>query len=239
MFVGHYGPSFAAKVLQPSIPLWVFFLAVQLVDVLWAILVILGIEEVRIVPGITASNPLDLHHVPYTHSLVAAMVWTAVTVVVARALPGPHSWSAGAVVGAAVLSHWFLDLVVHRPDLPLYGDAFKVGLGLWDFPIVAMTLELGSAFAGLVVYARRTQPHNLRGRSSILGFGSIILLAQGLAFVGPPPASGSAAAVTALVAYGVFAAAAYWLESVGLQRVPGGRTAAGRLPRSGRPRRTA
>jgi hypothetical protein len=75
MFVGHYGPSFAAKGMRKSIPLWVLFIAVQLLDVFWSIFVLLGIEKVRITSGITATNPLDLYYMPYTHSLIGAMLW--------------------------------------------------------------------------------------------------------------------------------------------------------------------
>ena len=76
MFVGHYGPAFAAKSVKKSVPLWLLFLAVQLLDVFWSIFVLLGIEKVRIVPGITVTNPLDLYYMPYTHSLVAAILWS-------------------------------------------------------------------------------------------------------------------------------------------------------------------
>src|SRR5216684_6212030 len=76
VFVGHYGPSLAAKALKKTIPLWVLFIAVQWVDVLWSIFVLLGIEKVRIVPGITATNPLDLYYMPYTHSLIGSMPWS-------------------------------------------------------------------------------------------------------------------------------------------------------------------
>jgi hypothetical protein len=91
MFVGHYGPSFAAKAAKKSIPLWVLFLAVQLLDVFWSIFVLLGIEKVRIVPGITATNPLDLYYMPYTHGLDAAVFWS---VAAAFAYRGWRSWSA-------------------------------------------------------------------------------------------------------------------------------------------------
>jgi hypothetical protein len=84
MFVGHYGPSFAAKALKKSIPLWILFVAVQLVDVLWSIFVLLGIEKVRIVPGITATNPLDLYYMPYTHSRVGSLFWAIAAAIVYR-----------------------------------------------------------------------------------------------------------------------------------------------------------
>src|SRR6266446_4987290 len=141
MFVGHYGVSFAAKKAEPGIPLWVLFIAVQLLDVLWAPFVLLGIEKVRIVPGITASNPLDLYYMPYTHSLVAALIWSAGAFALYRLVMPRGGAPAALVVAAAVLSHWVLDLVVHRPDLPLYDDSAKVGLGLWNHPAPALGLE--------------------------------------------------------------------------------------------------
>src|SRR2546423_15369736 len=109
MFVGHYGVSFAAKKAEPSIPLWVLFLAVQLLDVLWASFVLLGIEHVRIVPGITASNPLDLYYMPYTHSLLAAIGWWAAAVFVYRLSVRDASSRSGPIVGGAPFSHFGLD----------------------------------------------------------------------------------------------------------------------------------
>ena len=128
MFVGHYGPSFAAKALKQSIPLWILFIAVQWVDVMWSVFVLLGIEKVRIVPGFTATNPLDLYYMPYTHSLLAAILWSLGAAVAYRAVPKLGSWVTAGIVGAAVFSHWVLDLIVHRPDLPLYDNSAKVGL---------------------------------------------------------------------------------------------------------------
>src|SRR6267142_6892800 len=149
MFVGHYGVSFAAKKAEPGVPLWVLFIAVQLLDVLWAPFVLLGIEKVRIVPGITASNPLDLYYMPYTHSLVAALAWSLIGLIVYKAFSRHDGWAAAAIVGAAVFSHWVLDLIVHRPDLPLYDNTMKIGLGLWNLPIVAFGLEVVFLFIGL------------------------------------------------------------------------------------------
>src|SRR5947207_12397288 len=112
MFVGHYGVSFASKGADRTIPLWVLFLAVQLLDVAWAPFVLLGIEKVRIVPGITASNPLDLYYMPYTHSLVAALLWSACAFIIYR-LSMSHDNKTALVVAAAVFSHWVCDFVVH------------------------------------------------------------------------------------------------------------------------------
>ena len=212
MFVGHYGPSFAVKAIRPAIPLWLLFIAVQLVDVAWAVLVLLGIEKVRIVPGITASNPFDLYYMPYTHSLVAGLLWAVAAIVVCKPLRGVRNWSAAAWIGAAVFSHWVLDLVVHRPDLALYDDTMKVGLGLWNYPAIALSLEALLLFAGMMLYLRRTEAINAIGRFGPPAFGILMLAIQSYVFFGPPPTSPSAAAITALVSYVVFAAVAQWLD---------------------------
>lgn len=213
MFVGHYGPSFVVKALNGSIPLWALFLAVQLVDVFWAIFVLLGIEKVRIAPGITATNPLDLYYMPYTHSLIAAILWSVATALVCRLLPRLNNWPAAGLVGAAVFSHWALDFVVHRPDLPLYDDTFKVGLGLWNYPVIAFALEAAILFSGLYLYLRATRPSGGGGRYGMVIFGLVMLVVQSLVFFGPPPSSDKTAAITALACYFIFAGIAYWLES--------------------------
>src|SRR5438552_8807572 len=199
MFVGHYGISFAAKKAEPAIPLWVLFIAVQLLDVLWAPFVLLGIEKVRIVPGITTSNPLDLYYMPYTHSLLPAIAWSLVAFLVYRAVR-PVPSRAAVIVGLAVFSHWVLDFLVNRPDLPLYDDSAKVGLGLWNLPAVALGLEALLLFGAMWLYVRHTAR-----RTAMLVFGVIMLGIQAYVFFGPPPASDKAAAATALIAYAVFA----------------------------------
>src|SRR5881397_3163993 len=110
MFVGHYGVSFVAKRADNTIPLWVLFIAVQLLDVFWSGFVLLGFEQVRIVPGFTASNPLDLYYMPYTHSLVAAIGWSVLAAAVYRVAAPSGNKRASTVIGGAVFSHWVLDL---------------------------------------------------------------------------------------------------------------------------------
>jgi membrane-bound metal-dependent hydrolase YbcI (DUF457 family) len=211
MFVGHYGPSFAIKSLRPAIPLWQLFIAVQLVDVMWAVLVLLGVEKVRIVPGITASNPLDLYYMPYTHSLVAAIFWSVAVALVSWLLSRVTTRSAAVWIGVAVFSHWILDFIVHRPDLPLYDDTLKVGLGLWNYPVVALSLEAALLFGGMILYLRVTTPINAIGRVGPPVFGVVMLAIQSYIFFGPPPVSPAAAAITALVSYVLFAVLAEWL----------------------------
>ncbi|MBI1846791.1 MAG: hypothetical protein HYR86_07445 [Candidatus Rokubacteria bacterium] len=204
MFVGHYSAAFAARAVDRDVPLWHLFVAVQLVDVAWAALVLLGIEKVRVVPGITRSNPLDLYYMPYTHSLVAAVLWSLAAAAGYRLVRGAAATRrAMAMVGAAVLSHWVLDLIVHRPDLPLYDDTAKVGLGLWNLPVAAFVLEVGLLGAGVVVWRLGGPPAGATRAAVVL---TVILAVAHLVFLlGPPPPSTSAIALTALVIFGLFA----------------------------------
>lgn len=210
MFVGHYGASLAIKSVQRPIKLWVLFIAVQLLDVGWSVLVFFGVEKLRIVPGITASNPLDLYYMPYTHSLVGALAWASAGTILCRILL--RNWSAGIWIGVAIFSHWVFDFLVHRPDLPLYDDAEKVGLGIWNYPIIALSLEALLLFGGMFMYLRRTRPLSGVGRFGPPIFGILMLAIQVYIFFGPPPTSPVAAALTALIAYIVFAAIAHWID---------------------------
>ncbi|HSE63434.1 MAG TPA: hypothetical protein VLG15_07450 [Thermoanaerobaculia bacterium] len=212
MFVGHYGASYAIRAARPAIPLWLLFIAVQLIDVVWALLVLVGIEKARIVPGITASNPFDLYYMPYTHSLVAAIVWAMAATAACRSRPRFRTGTAAIWVGVAVFSHWVFDFVVHRPDLPLYDDTMKMGLGLWNFPVIAFALEAALLFGGMALYLRKTTSVDAVGRFGPATFGIIMLAIQAWIFFGPPPASPAAAAVTALVSYVAFAALVRWLD---------------------------
>src|SRR5215469_16655494 len=140
MFVGHYGPSFAIKSVRPEIPLWLLFVAVQFLDFASSILIIAGVENM-----------------PYTHSLVGAMLWALGSIVFIGVLLGFAMVSAF-WIGAAVFSHWLLDFVVHRPDLALYDDTMKVGLGLSGLPVVQFSLEAIFLYSGMALYLRATRP---------------------------------------------------------------------------------
>ena len=217
MFIGHYGPAYAARAAKKTIPLWVLFIAVQLVDVWWAIFVLLGIEKVKIVPGITATNPLDLYYMPYTHSFIGSATWATGVGLVYYRVRSTDGHIGALIVGAAVFSHWVLDFLVHRPDLPLYDDTLKVGLGLWNYPAPAFLLELAILFGGMYFYLRTTQPVNPAGRYGMVIFGIVIAIIQAVVFFGPPPVSDKAAAFTALALYAIFSGVVYWLEK---QRIP-------------------
>ena len=164
-------------------------------------------------PGITATNPLDLYYMPYTHGLFAAIGWSAVAAIAYRLATSRRSSGsrASVLVGLAVFSHWPLDVLVHRPDMPIWDDAAKVGLGLWNRPALAFGLEALLLLGALALCLSRRP-----GRRIALGVFSLIMIAvQAGVFFGPPPASGAQIALTALVAYGVYAAVAWWLADRG------------------------
>lgn len=215
MFAGHYGVSFLVKKLEPRVPLWMLFLAAQLPDLLWAVFVLLGIEHYRIVPGITASLPLDLYYVPYSHSVVAAVAWSAVAFAACRwvvPVSRLRSNRSAFFLAPAVFSHWVLDLVVHRPDLPLYDDAHKVGFGLWNYPVVALALESVLLFGGMFVYLRSTTATSFAGRYGMVFFGLFILAVHCLLFWGPLPSSPAEGAVELGLLYLILSGLVFWLE---------------------------
>jgi hypothetical protein len=214
MFVGHYSVAFAVKSDRKKIPLWVLFVAVQLLDFLWAPLVLLGIEKVRIVPGITASSPLDLYYMPYTHSLVAALIWSGLALVLYRVASGAKvSRAAALIVAFAVFSHWILDLIVHRPDLAIYDDILKVGFGLWNYRGLEFGLETAILVVGIFIYLKGNTFNSVARQIGVIVFGVVLILIQaGNTFVGRPLSSDHAVAVTALIFYTLFAGVAFLLE---------------------------
>jgi hypothetical protein len=219
MFVGHYGVSFAGKKPAPRLSLGALFLAVQLLDILFAIFVLLRIEKLRIVPGFTKFNPYDLYWMPYSHSLLGALIWSAMTTLVGLAALRRIRWSrdrrvAAGVLGAAVFSHWLLDLPMHTPDMPLGLDAAspKVGLGLWNHPALALAAELLVLGAGVAIYLRATQPRPGRGSGPVWVFAGVLAALTLATPFYPVPASDRVFAAQALVLYLALAAVAQWID---------------------------
>ena len=208
MFVGHYSVSFAGRATEKRLPLWLLFLAVQWIDVMWSIFVLLGIEKVRIVPGFTASNDLDLYYMPYTHSLLGVLCWSALAYVVCQLVPQLRGKRTGLILAAAVFSHWVLDLVVHVPDMSLYDSVGKMGFGLWNHRAAALALEMAVLFGGATLLYR-TATHKAR----LVGFVIFLACVQVVnTFFFPPPKSDHAMGITAFVSYIVLALIAWWVE---------------------------
>ena len=205
MFVGHYGVSFAAKVPEKRLPLWLLFLAVQWLDVVWSALVMLNVEKLRIVNGLTQGSPLDLYYMPYTHSLLGALALSAALGAVGALFVTERRAALFAVLAGAVFSHWLLDLVVHVQDLPLWGDGFKVGFGLWRNLWISFPLEIATLIAGAALYARAVPSRNPRGDIWLWTFVAAMVAVQAVGSFGPAPESGLAEAQTALLFYLVLA----------------------------------
>ena len=207
MYIGHFAPALDAAAATPDAPrLGTLFAAAQLVDLVFFPILILGVEHMRVVPGITAMNPLDLYHVPYTHSLLAATLWGlgfgAIVGTISRNL------SAGIWAAVVVASHWLLDLLVHRPDLTLSGQPPKLGLGLWDYPWIEMPLELALVGLGFWLFLRNTR--GPMGPTLILL--AVMLLFQAINWFGPQPNEYSIALpLTALLSYAILIALARWV----------------------------
>ncbi len=186
MFVGHFGVGFGAKAASPSTSLGTLFLAAQFADLLWPTLLLLNIEQVRIAVGITEVTPLDFVSYPISHSLIMSAVWGLAL----GALVGVfrRSWRAGVVVALAVPSHWVLDFVTHRPDLPLLpGGSMRVGLGLWDSLAGTLAVELALFAVGLALYLRVSRPTDRTGTWGLVGLVAFLILAYFVNLFGSPP----------------------------------------------------
>lgn len=194
MFVGHLAVAFSAKSLDSRLPLWVATAASFGIDLLWPLLILAGIEAVRVDPGNTAFTPLAFESYPWSHSLAMTSVWAASAGILAFFLL--KSKRLGLLVAALVMSHWFLDLISHRPDLPLWPGGTKVGLGLWNSIPGTMVVEGGMLIAALVIYLRGTRPKDKVGRWALWG---LVLLAGGIwvsqPWAAPPPGAMAVAVV--------------------------------------------
>lgn len=204
MFIGHYGPAFAAKPAEPRLPLWLLFIAVQFMDVCWSLLVLGGIEKLRIIPGFTQGSPLDLYYMPFTHGLIGALALSALFGAIVMAFYRERRARVFWVVAAAVFSHWLLDLVVHVPDLPLWENTMKVGFGLWRWAWISVPLEIATLVAGAILYTRMVPARN-GGNGWVWVFVAALSAVELYNQFAPPPTSTRIMAMMALVAYFVLA----------------------------------
>lgn len=207
MFVGHIAIALAAKRVAPRTNLGLLTLGAQWADTLWPILVLVGVERVEIRPGVTRMTPLDFVSYPWSHSLLMLAVWGALAALAYRRGGGPR---AALLLGATVVSHWVLDVVTHRPDMPLvpFGGP-RLGLGLWNHPAAELLLEGAMYAGGAWLYFRSTRSRDAIGRWAVpallLTLGAIWLAAS----FGPPPPSSDAVAWSGLIGW-LFFAWAWW-----------------------------
>ena len=210
MFIGHFAVGLAAKSAKPSLSLGTYFLAVQFVDLIWPTLLLLGLEQVAIEPGNTAVTPLNFISYPFSHSLVMAGVWAGVI--------GLAIWlvkkdlRASILVGLCVASHWFLDFVTHRPDLPItLSETTKVGLGLWNYKASTIIIETILFLTATWLYINKTKSKDKVGQ---FGFWSLIIfliIIHISNMAGPPPPNVSAIAWGGHLQW-LFVLWAYWAD---------------------------
>jgi uncharacterized membrane protein len=186
MFLGHYGLALATKHLAPRASLGTLTFSANLADCLWPVLLLLGLERVRVVPGLMAASALDFESYPWTHSLATGLALGVVVGLVHFALRR-DAWTA-LVVGALVPSHWLLDLPFHRPDLPLWPGGPQVGLGLWNSLPLTLVLEAVAFLGGAWLYARRTRAVDRTGTWALVALVAFLVLVYLGSMFGPPPA---------------------------------------------------
>ncbi len=210
MFLGHYAVAFGAKRAAPRTSLGMLMVAAEWLDHLWPVFLLLGVEHVRIVPGLMAASPLDLYDYPWSHGLLPVLGW-------ALLLGGSYYLirrygRGGWVVAAVVVSHWVLDLVSHRPDLPLVpGGGPKLGLGLWNSVPATLVVELGLFAVGVWLYLRATTARDRIGSWGFYGLVAFLLVSYLASAFGPPPPDVRSLATTALFMW-LFVVWGWWVD---------------------------
>lgn len=209
MFLGHYAVALGAKRAAPRASLGILVLAAQWLDEVWPIFLLLGWERVRIVPGLMPANPLDFESYPISHSLLAVLGWGALLGLAYYAVRryGRGAW----IVAFLVVSHWVLDLVAHRPDLPLWPGGPRLGFGLWRSVPATVIVELALFAVGVGLYFRATRA---RDRIGSWGAWAMVLALLGIyvaSSFGPPPQDVRSLAFASLVLW-LFVPWGWWVD---------------------------
>jgi len=210
VFLGHFATAYAAKRLAPRASLGTLFAAAQLPDVLWPLLVLAGVEHATIAPGDTAFTPMRFDSYPVSHSLLTVAAWGA-------AFAAVHFWRKrrpldAVVLAALAVSHWVLDFVSHRPDMPLWPGGPRLGLGLWNSVPWTVAVELAMLAAGLWLALSATRARDRVGRWGFAGLAALILLMYAVAATSPPPPSIEAVGVTGVIGTLLVLVLAAWVD---------------------------
>jgi hypothetical protein len=211
LFIGHFGVGFAAKRIIPKTSLGTLLLASQFIDLLWPFFLIFGIEVVAIDPGNTAFTPLDFIYYPFSHSLLGVLIWALIFGAVYYLIR--KDLNSSFILGILVLSHWILDFITHRPDLPIFlgSDSLHVGLGLWNSIIATVIIESIIFIAGVYFYFAVTKGKNKVGAYSLWSFIIFLIIVYLLNLFGPPPDSVDAIGYVGLSQW-LLIAWAYWID---------------------------
>ena len=205
MFLGHFAVGLVGRRFTPAVSLGTWFLAVQFLDLLWPLFLLAGIEHVRIAPGITAFTPLDFYNYPISHSLAGGILWALLMALFSRGIFGDGR--VALLLAGCVLSHWVLDVVAHRPDLPVLPAGPHVGLGLWNSIPATLLIELSLFTVALAVYLRGQTRRGVAFWAMI----AVLLVAYFGAAFGPPPPDVRTLAVSALAVW-LFVLWGWWVD---------------------------
>lgn len=210
MFIGHFALALAAKKAAPKTSLGTFILAAQLPDLLWPIFLLIGFEHARISPGATAVTPLDFTDYPLSHSLLADIGWGLL--LAGFYLLSKRNLRGGILLGLLVISHWVLDAISHRPDMPVWpGSQILVGLGLWNSTLATAAIELGMLGAALGIYSSVTRPRDRIGSAGLISFVAFLAFVYLGNLFGPPPPTIKAVAIAGLGMW-LLVAWGYWID---------------------------
>ncbi|HWF13541.1 MAG TPA: hypothetical protein VG272_07380 [Candidatus Acidoferrales bacterium] len=196
MFLGHFGVAFAAKKASPKTSLGALVFAAQFADLLWPLLLLAGIEKVTIVPGLLPASPFDFTSYPISHSLVAQLGWGALLSLIYFALK--RNGRSALLLGALVPTHWFLDFIAHRPDMPIYPGGAKFGLGMWQSVPWTISVEYVLFAAGIALYLNATRAKDGKGKWAFWSLVGLLGVLYTASLFGPPPPSVRALALSAL-----------------------------------------
>lgn len=210
MFIGHFALGLAAKKIDSRLSLGTTFMAAQFIDLLWPFFLLFGIEEVKIEPGNTAFTPLNFVHYPYSHSLVAVFAWACLFGFIY--FFGSRNKKGAILLSVLVISHWLLDLITHRPDLPLsFSETKFLGLGLWNNKIMAMIVEVAIFLLGSFIYLRSTRALNRSGKILLWSFLIFLTGVYAMNVFGPPPPDEKTIGYAGLLQW-LFIGWGYWID---------------------------
>ena len=210
MFIGHFAIGFAAKRFAPRTSLATLLSAPLFLDMLWPVFVLAGWEQVRIDPGNTRFTPLDFAYYPWSHSLLMSVVWASAFALIYHAIA--RYWPGTVAIWVGVVSHWILDWLVHRPDMPLYPGGPRFGLGLWNSIAATMIVEIGMLAVGVWLYARVTRGRNAVGRYLFAAYVALLLALYVANRFSPPPPSPEAVAWVGIALSAIFIPWAWWFD---------------------------
>jgi membrane-bound metal-dependent hydrolase YbcI (DUF457 family) len=217
MFIGHYSAALAAASLPKAPRLGTLFVGAQLVDIAFFSFTLIGVENMRIAPGTTVMNPMDLYDMPFTHSLIGSLAWALGFALILRAMT--REWTGPIIGGAVVLSHWLLDVLVHGPDMSLFGSPPKFGFGLWNHPMIEMPLEVALVLGSAWVFAR-SRGLARKARTALYVLIAVLLIVQAYNWFAPEPTEMSLAMpLSALIAFALVSWLAYRVDNASVERI--------------------